>query len=88
MQHFLFSAAARTLSLKAVFRMGEDAAYETSSGGRKALGRIASTSISGATMRNVPSICSIWLTSSRSRSWVAVISPASSARFATRPVTM
>ncbi|KRB86933.1 transposase [Sphingomonas sp. Root710] len=29
MQHFLLSAAARTLSLKAVFRMGEDAAYET-----------------------------------------------------------
>lgn len=28
-QHFLLSAAARTLSLKAVFRMGEDAAYET-----------------------------------------------------------
>ena len=28
MQHFLLSAAARTLSLKAVFRMGEDAAYE------------------------------------------------------------
>lgn len=27
MQHFLLSAAARTLSLKAVFRMGEDAAY-------------------------------------------------------------
>ena len=27
-QHFLLSAAARTLSLKAVFRMGEDAAYE------------------------------------------------------------
>ena len=24
MQHFLLSAAARTLSLKAVFRMGED----------------------------------------------------------------
>lgn len=29
MQHFLLSAAARTLSLKQVFRMGEDAAYET-----------------------------------------------------------
>lgn len=29
MQHFLLSAAARTLSLKAVFKMGEDAAYET-----------------------------------------------------------
>jgi len=29
MQHFLLSAAARTLSLKAVFRMGEDRAYET-----------------------------------------------------------
>lgn len=29
MQHFLLSAAARTLSLKSVFRMGEDAAYET-----------------------------------------------------------
>jgi len=29
MQHFLLSSAARTLSLKAVFRMGEDAAYET-----------------------------------------------------------
>ena len=28
-QHFLLSAAARTLSLKAVFRMGEDAAYQT-----------------------------------------------------------
>lgn len=28
MQHFLLSAKARTLSLKAVFRMGEDAAYE------------------------------------------------------------
>jgi transposase-like protein len=28
MQHFLLSAAARTLSLKAVFRMGEDKAYE------------------------------------------------------------
>ena len=28
-QHFLLSAAARTLSLKAVFRMGEDKAYET-----------------------------------------------------------
>ena len=27
-QHFLLSAAARTLSLKAVFRMGEDAAYK------------------------------------------------------------
>jgi transposase-like protein len=27
--HFLLSAAARTLSLKAVFRMGEDAAYKT-----------------------------------------------------------
>jgi transposase-like protein len=29
MQHFLLTAAARTLSLKAVFRMGEDKAYET-----------------------------------------------------------
>lgn len=29
MQHFLLSAAARTLSLKKVFRMGEDAAYRT-----------------------------------------------------------
>ena len=29
MQHFLLSAAARSLSLKAVFRMGEDKAYET-----------------------------------------------------------
>jgi len=29
MQHFLLSAAARTLSLKAVFRMGEDKAYRT-----------------------------------------------------------
>jgi transposase-like protein len=29
MQHFLLSAAARTLSLKAVFRMGEDKAYHT-----------------------------------------------------------
>ena len=29
MQHFLLSAAARTLSLKAVFRMGEDRAYQT-----------------------------------------------------------
>ncbi len=28
-QHFLLTAAARTLSLKAVFRMGEDKAYET-----------------------------------------------------------
>jgi transposase-like protein len=28
MQHFLLSAQARSLSLKAVFRMGEDAAYE------------------------------------------------------------
>jgi transposase-like protein len=28
MQHFLLSAQARTLSLKAVFRMGEDAAYQ------------------------------------------------------------
>lgn len=28
-QHFLLSSAARALSLKAVFRMGEDAAYET-----------------------------------------------------------
>jgi transposase-like protein len=28
MQHFLLSAAARTLSLKAVFRMGEDKAYK------------------------------------------------------------
>src|SRR3712207_3177031 len=29
MQHFLLSSKARTLSLKAVFRMGEDAAYDT-----------------------------------------------------------
>lgn len=29
MQHFLLSAKARTLSLKAVFQMGEDTAYET-----------------------------------------------------------
>lgn len=29
MQHFLLSSAARTLSLKQVFRMGEDAAYRT-----------------------------------------------------------
>ncbi|MFN3945345.1 MAG: IS1595 family transposase [Allosphingosinicella sp.] len=29
MQHFLLSAAARTLSLKAVFQMGDDKAYET-----------------------------------------------------------
>lgn len=29
MQHFLLSSAARTLSLKAVFRMGEDVAYQT-----------------------------------------------------------
>ena len=29
MQHFLLSAAARTLSLRAVFRMGEDVAYQT-----------------------------------------------------------
>jgi transposase-like protein len=29
MQHFLLSAKARTLSLKTVFRMGEDAAYRT-----------------------------------------------------------
>ena len=29
MQHFLLSAAARTLSLKAVFKMGEDKAYAT-----------------------------------------------------------
>src|SRR3954468_7498455 len=29
MQHFLLSAKARTLSLKAVFSMGEDRAYET-----------------------------------------------------------
>lgn len=29
MQHFLLSAAARTLSLKAVFRMSDDQAYET-----------------------------------------------------------
>lgn len=29
MQHFLLSAAARSLSLKAVFQMGEDKAYET-----------------------------------------------------------
>lgn len=28
-QHFLLTAAARTLSLKAVFKMGEDAAYDT-----------------------------------------------------------
>ncbi|QDZ08533.1 IS1595 family transposase [Sphingomonas panacisoli] len=28
MQHFLLSAAARTLSIKAVFKMGEDAAYQ------------------------------------------------------------
>jgi hypothetical protein len=28
MQHFLLSAGARTLSLKAVFKMGEDAAYD------------------------------------------------------------
>ena len=28
-QHFLLSAAARTVSLKAVFKMGEDKAYET-----------------------------------------------------------
>jgi hypothetical protein len=27
-QHFLLSAAARTLSLKAVFTMGEDKAYQ------------------------------------------------------------
>jgi hypothetical protein len=30
MQHFLLSAAARTLSLKAVFRMGEDKATRRS----------------------------------------------------------
>ena len=29
MQHFLLTAAARTISLKAVFKMGEDKAYET-----------------------------------------------------------
>ena len=29
MQHFLLSKSARTLSLKAVFTMGEDKAYET-----------------------------------------------------------
>ena len=29
MQHFLLSSAARSLSLKAVFRMGEDVAYQT-----------------------------------------------------------
>ena len=29
MQHFLLSSKARTLSLKAVFRMGEDKAYQT-----------------------------------------------------------
>lgn len=29
MQHFLLSAQARTLSLKSIFRMGEDKAYET-----------------------------------------------------------
>ncbi len=29
MQHFLLSAKARTLSLKAVFRLSEDQAYET-----------------------------------------------------------
>ena len=29
MQHFLLSAAARTLTLKQVFRMGDDAAYQT-----------------------------------------------------------
>src|SRR6476469_5753253 len=29
MQHFLLSAKARTLSLKSVFSMGEDKAYET-----------------------------------------------------------
>lgn len=29
MQHFLLSAAARSLSLKKVFRMGEDVAYQT-----------------------------------------------------------
>lgn len=29
MQHFLLSAAARSISLKAVFKMGEDKAYET-----------------------------------------------------------
>lgn len=28
-QHFLHSAAARTLSLKAIYKAGEDAAYET-----------------------------------------------------------
>ena len=29
MQHFLLSSAARSLSLKAVFRMGEAVAYQT-----------------------------------------------------------
>ena len=29
MQHFLLSAKARSLSLKAVFQMGEDKAYDT-----------------------------------------------------------
>ena len=29
MQHFLLSSSARTLSLKTVFRMGEDVAYQT-----------------------------------------------------------
>ena len=29
MQHFLLSSAARSLSLKQVFRMGEDLAYQT-----------------------------------------------------------
>jgi hypothetical protein len=28
-QHFLLSAAARTLSLKAIYQAGEDAAYQT-----------------------------------------------------------
>lgn len=28
-QHFLLSAQARTLSLKAIYKAGEDAAYET-----------------------------------------------------------
>lgn len=28
-QHFLLSAEARTLSLKSIYRMGEDNAYET-----------------------------------------------------------
>jgi len=33
-QHFLLSAKARTLSLKAVFRLSEDQAYETFSRSR------------------------------------------------------